>query len=52
MRSGSCPQRHTPPPELSLSVRRAIFTSLPVVAAPVYSAFGDRIEDAVQEEVL
>ena len=33
MRSGSCPQRHTPPPELSFSVRRAIFTSLPVVVA-------------------
>ena len=33
MRSGSCLQRHTPAPELSSSVRRAIFTSLPVVVA-------------------
>src|SRR5215471_6377512 len=32
MRSGSCPHWHTPPPELSVSLRRAIFTSLPVVA--------------------
>jgi len=31
MRSGSCPQQRTPPPELSFSVPRAIFTSLPVV---------------------
>ena len=31
MRSGSCPQRHTPPPELSFSVRRAIFASLAIV---------------------
>ena len=33
MRSGSCPQRHMPPLEPSLSARRAIFTSLPVVVA-------------------
>jgi hypothetical protein len=33
MRSGSCPQRHTSPPGLPFSVRRAIFTSLPVVVA-------------------
>ena len=33
MRPGSCPQRHTKPPELSLSVRRAIFASLPIVVA-------------------
>jgi len=32
MRSGSCPHWHMPPPELSVSLRRAIFTSLPVVA--------------------
>src|SRR5215472_4056130 len=31
MRSGSCPHWHMPPPELSFSLRRAIFTSLPVV---------------------
>jgi len=31
MRSGSCQQQHTSPPELSFSVPRAIFTSLPVV---------------------
>src|SRR5215831_13369705 len=33
MRSGSCPQRPTPPPELSLSVRGAIFASLAIVVA-------------------
>src|SRR5262249_41017867 len=33
MRSGSCPQRHTPPPELSVSVRQAIFASLVIVVA-------------------
>ena len=33
MRSGSCPQRHTPPPELSLSEPRAIFASLAIVVA-------------------
>jgi len=31
MRSGSCPKRHTSPPEPSFSLQRAIFTSLPVV---------------------
>src|SRR5215831_14920388 len=31
MCSGSCPHRHTPPPELSFSLRRAIFTSIPIV---------------------
>ena len=31
MRSGSCPHRHPPPPELSVSLRRVIFTSLPIV---------------------
>jgi len=33
MRSGSCQQRHTPPPELSLSVRRVIIASLAIVVA-------------------
>jgi hypothetical protein len=33
MRSGSCPRRFTRPAELSFSVRRAIFTSLPVLVA-------------------
>src|SRR5262252_2730420 len=33
MRSGSCPQRHTPPPELSLSEPRAIFASLAISVA-------------------
>jgi len=33
MRSGSCPQRHAPPPELSLSVRRANFASFAIVVA-------------------
>ena len=31
MRSGPCPHRHTPPPELSFSLRQAIFASLPIV---------------------
>ena len=31
MCSGSCPHRHTPPPEPSFSLRRAIFTSIPIV---------------------
>jgi len=31
MGSGPCPPQHTPPPELSFSVPRAIWTSLPVV---------------------
>src|SRR5262250_1615216 len=31
MRSGSCPKRHTSPPEPYFSLQRAIFTSLPVV---------------------
>ena len=31
MRSRSCSPRHTPPPELSFSLRQAIFTSLPTV---------------------
>jgi hypothetical protein len=33
MRSGSCQQRHIPPLEVSFSVRRAIFASLPIVVA-------------------
>src|SRR5262245_64810483 len=33
MRSGSCPKRHTRPAEQSFSVRRAIFSSLPVLVA-------------------
>src|SRR5215813_5678418 len=33
MRSGSCPEQHTQPPELSFSVPRAIFTSLPIIVA-------------------
>jgi len=33
MCSGSCQRRHTPPPELSLSVRRAMIASFPIVVA-------------------